>query len=315
MSTNLKTRMLGLSAQQRREMAEAKRVANQEARDRWDEDEFHKEVAADMTEAVNFGFQHENLLELLVETEFVDENDRIFIEETRGLQVYWVSRGGTIDQSRLTSEVWELTEDLVGFHVDESEDKMRANFVDQQAKVIDLAITQMDAEINDRVLKLWQEAIPDSSSDYYVSGSGVSLTALDAAIREVGDETLEENPVIVGRRTMVDQIGDELEGSSLFLPETNERLIQLGVLGQYRGCQIIKLKNFKDQWNQSFFPANEMYVAGRDAGKFGFWGDLRAWEWVEDGGGNWHYKGRRSCGGAVHKPERVRRIVDTSQAA
>lgn len=315
MSTKFKSRMLGLSAQERRELQERKRIANQVARDNWDDEAWHKLEAAEMTETVNFGFQHENLLELLVETEFVDEGDRIIIEETRGLQVYWVSRGGTIDQSRLTSESWELTEDLVGFHVDESEDKMRANFVDQQAKVIDLAITQMDAEINGRVLSLWQEAIPDNSSDSYVSGAGVSLTALDAAIREVGDETMDENPVIVGRRTMVDQIGDELEASSLFLPETNEQLIQLGVLGRYRGCQIIKLKNFKNQWNQSFFPANEMYVAGRDAGKFGFWGDLRAWEWVEDGGGNWHYKGRRSCGGAIHKPERVRRIVDTSQAA
>lgn len=306
------SRLLGLSPEQRRVVAAETKAANQIARDRWDDPDFHKEFAADMQEAITFGFQHENLLDLLIDTESVEEGDRITIKETRGLQVYWVSRGGTIDQSRITSEQWELTEDLVGFHVDESEDKMRANFVEQQADVISLAIEQMDAEINHRVLSMWQTAIPDGSSPYYGSGTSLSLTWLDQAIRDVADETLDDEPVIIGRRTMVDQIGDSLLNSGLFINETNEKLVQLGVIGRYRGCQIVRLKNFKDQWDQPFFPANELFVAGRDAGKFGFWGGLRTWEWTVQGGGNWNYKGRRSCGGAIHKPERMRRFVDTS---
>jgi hypothetical protein len=65
--------------------------------------------------------------------------------------------------------------------------------------------------------------------------------------------------------------------------------------------------------DQSFFPANEMYVVGRDASKFGFWGGPLSKEW-EDHNWYWHHLARQDFGGGVFRPDRLRRIVDTSLA-
>ncbi len=99
-----------------------------------------------------------------------------------------------------------------------------------------------------------------------------------------------ENIVIVGRRTMVDQIIDELVAGNYaaFLPETNEALLQRGVLGRYRGARIVSLRNYKDDEDSPFFPANELFVVGRDASKFAFWGGLLSKEW-SDHEWYWHY--------------------------
>jgi hypothetical protein len=208
----------------------------------------------------------------------------------------------------------EIPRDMIGFHVYEFEDKLRTNFAETQATLIDLGIQRMDAEVNLRCLRLFQAAIP-SSSPFYISGAGLALPALNAAIREVADATLDQGEItIIGRRTMTDQIIDELVNGNYagFLPETNEQLLRLGVLGTYRGARVLTLRNFKDDEDVPFFPANELYVLGRDASKFAFWGGMLSKEWTEQDNWYWHYIARRDFGGVVHRPDRARRIVDTS---
>jgi hypothetical protein len=53
-------------------------------------------------------------------------------------------------------------------------------------------------------------------------------------------------------------------------------------------------------------------VLGRDASKFAFWGGMLSKEWTEQDNWYWHYIARRDFGGVVHRPDRARRIVDTS---
>lgn len=301
----------GRAGDERAELRARIDAANAEARENWNDPEWHREMAAEMTEVVYEGFRHESLLALMTEVENVAPEDRVFVKDVRGLRAFWVARGGYIEQSTLTERVWELPRDLIGFHVAELEEKMQSGFSEQQANMVDLAIQRMDSAINLRLLGLFQAAIP-STSPFYIQGAGVSLAAINTALREVRDETMVDDVAIIGRSTMTDQILDAVEASGAFLPETNEAILANGVLGRYRGARIIKLKNYKDDLGRSFFPANEMYVVARDASKFAFWGGMVTKEWVEQGGWYWHFLGRRECGGAVHRRERVRRIVDTS---
>ena len=269
----------------------------------------------DLAVTIYEGFLHENLLELFTTVESVGEAERITLEEVRGLEVFWVSVGGQIDESRLTEEVWELPRDYIGYHVSELEEKMRSGFSRASANIVQLAIDARDAAINQRLLGLFQTAIPGISSPYYIGNAGLSLPALNTAITEVQDETKSDMVSIIGRATMVNQIMDELADLNGFTPETNEEMLRLGRLGSYRGANIVKLRNYRDADDNSFFPANEMYVVGSDASKVGFWGGMISKEWVEQGGWYWHNLGRRTCGMALNHPERVRRIVDTSMAA
>lgn len=302
------------------ERAEAKAkidAVNKEAFERWDDPQWRKEMAAEITDSIYWGFEHENLLNLFSTVENAPFDGRVFVKEVRGLRAFWVARGGYIEASTLRADVMEMPRDTIGFHVYEFEDKLRTNFAETQATLVDLGTQRMDAEVNLRVLRLFQAGVP-STSPYYISGAGLSLTALNTALREVRDASYDQGAVtIIGRSTMTEQIIDAISTSNYaaFLPQTNEDLLRRGVLGTYRGANIVTLRNFKDDTDTPYFPANELYVVGRDASKFAFWGGLLSKEYDEQNNWYWHYLARRDFGGVVHRPDRLRRIVDTSITA
>jgi len=281
--------------------------ANQEARKNWDNPSWRAEFAAELTESILLGFDYETLVDRWIETERTDFDGRIFIREASGLKAYYMARGGYIEASELTSENAELPRDMVGVHVYEFDDKLVNNFAESAQTLRDLAIRRMDAEINRRVHTVLSEAIPPGSP-YYIATPGLSKPALDAGLRAVAD-TSESDLVIVGRATMVDQLAD-FDG---YGDETKEEIRDRGVLGRYRGATVIRLRNFKDEDNQAFIPANQLWIMGRDAGKFGFYGGLKSKEFEEQDNWYWHYLARRDTGLLVYHPERVRLLVDSNQ--
>jgi hypothetical protein len=303
----------GRTFQERSELRAKIDKLNAEAKANWDNPAWRRLMAQETTQTILEGFQHENLLQLLTNVENAPFDGRVFVKEIRGMRAFWVARGGYIEASTIRADVMELPRDTVGFHVYEFTDKLMTNFAETQSDLINLGIERMDAEVNHRVLRLFQAAIPPGHPSY-LSGAGYTLATLNTAIREVQEETKEGEITIVGRRTMVDQIYEQLtaDNNAGFLPETNEQVLRMGVLGQYRGARIVSLRNFKDDEDIPFWPANEMFVLGRDASRFAFWGGLMAKEWEEGDNWYWHYLARRDFGGVVYRPERARRIVDTS---
>jgi hypothetical protein len=307
----------GRTAEERADLRAKVELLNKVAAERWDDESWRKEMAQEITETIYRGFEHENLLGLMTTLENAPFDGRVFIKEVRGLRAFWVARGGYIEASTMRANVMELPRDTIGFHVYEFEDKLRTNFAETQATLVDSGIERMDAEVNLRFFRALQAAVPDGS-DQYIDGNGISLTALNTALAEVRDQSRDFNVTIVGRTTMTDQIIDELlntTNGSGFIPETNEQMIQRGVLGNYRGARIVTLQNYLDDQEIPFFPANEMFVLARDASKFAFWGGLLSKEFTEQDNWYWHYLARRDFGGVVHRPNRIRRIVDNSIAA
>lgn len=300
--------------------ARAKMVAlNEEARANWSNPQWRHEMAEVLTEAITEGFEFENLVDLMAETETLGFEGRSFVREVKGMKAFWTSRGGYIEESTIHEETFEIRRDIIGFHVSEMEDKLKTNFGPTAQNLIELGTRRMAAEINLKVLRTFQAAVP-SSSPYYIAAGGLSLATLNAALREVADEQIDGEVVIMGRRTMTDKIVDGIvnlgSGYGAFLPETNEQLLRQGVLGTYRGARILTLRNFKnDQGSGSWFPANELWVVGRNASKFAYFGGADTKEFVEPDNWFWHYLQKREFGGVVYRPERLRRIIDTNEDA
>lgn len=287
-----------------------------EAAANWKYPEWRAEMAEVLTETITKGFEMENILDLMTNVENLSPTGRAQVRELKGMKVFWIAPGGYIEESTVQTEVFEILRDHVGFHVSEMEDKLEADFGPTQANLIELGVRRLAGELNLRVLRTFQAAV-GPSSPYYTAASGLSLTTLNTALREVRDET-NDDVVIIGRATMTDKIVDGVVnlngGYGAYLPETNEDLLRRGVLGTYRNARIITLKNFKDDQDTPFFPANELWVVGRDASKFAFWGGPKTKQFVEDDNWFWHYLQRRDFGGLVWRPERLRRIIDTTQA-
>jgi hypothetical protein len=288
---------------------------NADAKANWNDPQWRQEMAQEMSETILEGFDHENLLQLIAEVENAPFDGRVLVREVRGLKAHWVARGGYIEASTLRSKVMELPRDTIGFHVSEFEDKLITNFAETQSTLIDLAGVRMDAEVNLRVLALFQSSIGVGHASY-VAVAGLALADVNTALRDVREETKTNDVTIIGRAPMTDQIMDDILGAAGngagFLPQTNEDLVRRGVLGTYRGAPIVTLINHKDDNDVSFFPANELYVIGRDASKFAFWGGLMFKEYDELDAWYWHYIARRDFGGVVHRPANARRIVDST---
>lgn len=314
---SITTDRYGRSLEDQKALRDTIELANHEARDNWENDQWRHEMAQEMTETIYWGFQHENLLGYMTQLENAPWDGRVFVKEVRGMRAFWVARGGYIEASSIHSEVMEIPRDIVGFHVQENTEKILANFSETQANLINLGIQRMDAEVNSRFFRALQAAVTNVSP-YYISAGGLSLTSLNTAIRGVREASFQREVVIVGRASMTQQIIDGLVSNAsypAFLPETNEQILATGQLGTYRGAKIIELTNWLDDIDAPFFPANELWVIAPDASKFAFWGGLKAKEFEEQDNWYWHYLAKREFGGVVHRPNRLRRIVDTNQSA
>ena len=285
-------------------------AANLEARENWSNPQYRADFAADLTESILLGFTYETLVDKWIETERTDFNGRITVSETRGLKAFFMARGGYIEASELTQEVSELPRDMIGVHVWDNEDKFLTNFATSAKALRDLSVTRMDAEVNRRIHTTLAEAI-GVGSPYYSTAAGLNQASLNAAIRQVRDASLDGSVSIVGRSTMTDQITD----FTGFSNETLEEIRQKGVLGIYRGAEVVSLKNWRDEDNVPFLPANELWVQGKDCGKFGFFGGVQSKEFSELDNWYWHYLARQDTGLMIHHPERARRLVDSSISA
>lgn len=297
----------GRSQEENKNRLEIMEAANLDARENWEDPQWRRDFAAELTESILLGFEYETLIDRWIDTERTDFDGRIFIREAGGLKAFYMARGGYIEASELTSEISEVPRDMLGVHVWEFEDKFLTNFAESAQTLRDLSIRRMDAEINRRVHTVLAEAVP-SGSPFYLATPGLSKPGVDAAIAAVQDASDSGEVVIVGRPTMTRQIMD-FDG---YGNETLEEIRNKGVLGQYRGVPIVELKNYKDEDGQPYLPSNEMWIMTRDTGKFAFFGGLKSKEFTELDNWYWHYLARRDTGVLVHHPERARRLLDTS---
>lgn len=303
-----------MTREQVEEQAALAKAVNEEARENWDRPEWHRQVAADLASTLDYGFTFTNLFGSYLLVEQVGEFDRVILRERRGLEVFYTSRGGYIEETQLRTEHWELPRDTLGFHVSEHEGKLRANFAETMSDVIALGNARHEAEVNRRMFNLLQTAVP-SGSPYYSSGTGLDESDLKEMIRSVQD-AIKPNGVpygqvpvtIMGRASMVNQISD----FDSFADEAKEEIRMRGRLGTYHGANVVVVSNYTDENDESYIPPNELWVFGGTVGKFALYGDMKVKTWTENTVDYVHYRSRKDIGGLVHHPEQARRFIDTS---
>lgn len=291
--------------------AELAAALNAEAIEQWDNPAWHREIAATVATALDYGFVFENMFGTYLEVQHVGMFEQIVVRERRGLKVFFTSRGGYIEESQITTENWELPRDTMGFHISEHSDKLQANFAQGLEDVIALGEARMDAEVNRRMFSLLQAAVPVGAPEYQAVAS-LTPAVLNAAVTGVGDAIKPNGagPVpitIIGRATAVDQISD----FTGYADEALEEIRLKGRLGTYRGANIQKVFNYTDEDGASFIPDNEVWVFGGQVGKFGLYGDVKVKAWEENTVDYMHYRARKDIGGLVHHPEQARRIIIT----
>lgn len=302
-----------LSPEKQAEYAELQKALNAEAQDNWDNPAWHRQVAADLSTDLTYGFTTSaNPFGQYIAQKTVGEFDREVITERRGLKVYFTARGGHVDESKLRTEKWTVEKDTMGFHLVEGYDNIRANFAQIFGDIRTLAEARLRTEQWRRFLQLAQAAVPNTSP-YYSSAAGLSESTAKDAIQRVGEEIVPdgtgEAPVtIIGRAPMVDQIFD----FAGFSESIKDEIQRTGRIGVWRGANIVKIRNHADEDGVSFFPANELWILGGTAGKFINFGGVRVNEWTDNELEYSHVVGRAAIGASLMHPEYTHRIIDSS---
>lgn len=286
---------------------------NAEYAKRKDDPEFHRQIAADLTETIDYGFTFENLFGDYFDMQEVGFTDRIAVRERRGMQVFYTARGGYIEETEIRDEVWGLPRDSFGFHVKAHLDDLEANFADTIEDLAALGSIRMQAEPYKRMLQLLQAAVP-SGSPYYVATSGLVITDVNAAVSAVRDAVVPDGTApmaitIMGRAPITDKIADFNLG---FNPIVLEEIRQRGRIGTYRGANVHTVHHYLDENDAPWLPANELYVFAWNVGTFGLYGGTRVKQWDENTVDWRHWRARRDAGGIVARPQLLRRIVDSS---
>ena len=299
------------SATEARNYNAAKAALNIEAKANWGKPEWHREQAALLTERLDFGFKNENVIGSYFPTMNVGQFEKVTIEETRGMKVFWTARNGQIDESQIRTEQWELPRETLGWHVSEFEDNWQADYAATVEKLVGFAQMRETAEINRRIFSVLKEAIP-TTSPYYEDAAGTGLTelVLNPLLSEVADvappsnSTLSAPLSIVGRAAAIDQISDFTN----FANEAKEEIRKQGRLGVYRGANIVRLTNWTDEEGLPYIPANEVFILGGDLGRFVSYGGAKVRAWSEDATEHFHVRSRRDIGLSIYRPQYARRI-------
>lgn len=300
--------------------AEAQAALNSEAQKNWKNEAWHNEIAALISARVDWGFEFNNNFGQYFDVVNVGEFDVYEVMEVRGLEAFWVAKGGYIDETQLRTNRWTMGRDTIGFHVSEFEDKLRANFAWSLEQIVGLAEQRMDAQINQKMFQMLQAAVPPSS-DYYVAATGgLTKAMLDENLTAVAD-TIRPNgagrmPItIMGRRSAIDKISDVVtDPAALQDPSATEEIRRNGRLGAYRGANIQVLENYADANDVEYLPSDELWIFGGEVGKFVFYGGSVTKTWDEHTSDYRHYRTRKDCGGLVYHPEYARRIVITDES-
>jgi hypothetical protein len=293
-----------------------KAALNQEALDNWHNPAWHREQAAILEERFDFGFQFDNLFPTYFETETVGEFDQVTFTERRGMKVFSTARGGYVDETELQTERWTLPRDSMGFHVKESDWRLRANYAETLEQLAELGTQRMDAEINRRIFTMLQASVP-SNSPYYINASGgLTKQILDQALRGVLDAPRANNVgrqglTIIGRSGPIDEVSNVITNSSngVFDPEGTALIREKGFIDVYKGANVIRLQNFTDENDQSYIPDDELWVFGGTVGKFVKYGGVRVNSWAENTVEYRHIQARLDIGGAIFYPRFARRII------
>jgi len=323
MASTLRNRKFGRTSEEAMYQRELDAEADAEAADNWDDPTWRRQMHTDLAEVIWLGFQHTNLIESFATVETAAEFDRITFDEVTGLEVFFVSLGGQIDMTVLDEHVWEMQPVWVGYHVSALEDHIRSGFSRYIRRLAPLAVMQMDAAINSRMLRTFQAAIPGPSSTSYVTSVNFDLNVLNAALTAVEDAAsgwpsltgMPSDVAIVGRPAAVDSIMNALQSNNNFAPETQQSIIDTGIIGYYRGAKVIKLRNWKDRNGVAYFPGNELEIISNAAAQVGIWEGDKSLEWTEEGGFYWHQLGERKVGFSVAHSEFARRYIISGLSA
>lgn len=261
------------------------------------------ELAEIVKIALEDAYNKFDIIPMLFDTRHFNLGDRpMFKTHKKGIKAYWTAPNAYVPKSQNYETEIFMQFEALGVRPTCLLSDIKTGRVDSFASLIADAREAMEIAIYQKIYELLAQV-------YNATGSGkdnqssvtnkLTKDALDAAINKVRKK-VGGAPTIIADYDICTQI----EAFDGFSEIALEEIRTHGLLGKYRGCNIIYLPEILDPVTQkSIVPTDKLFVVGRKIGVYGDYADIDVMQEVDINDKSWNVRLDREMGACVTRPE------------
>ena len=263
------------------------------------------ELAEIVKVALEDSYNKFDIIPLLFDTKHFNLGDKpMFKTHKKGIRAYWTAPNSYVPKSQnYETEIFMQFESL-GVRPECLLSDLKTGRVDSFGALISDARAAMETAIYQKIYELLAQTYNATGS---ASGSQASVsntltkTVLDDAINKVRKK-VGGAPTIIGDYDLCSQI----EGFDGFSYIALEEIRNTGILGKYKGCNIVYLPEILDPVTQkSIVPTNKLFIVGRKIGVYGDYNDMDMMQEININDKSWNCRLDKEMGACITKPEGI----------
>lgn len=268
-------------------------------------EEGRTELAEIVKIALEDSYNKFNIIPLLFDTKHFNLGDKpMFKTHKKGIKAYWTAPNSYVPKSQnYETEIFMQFEGL-GVRPECLISDLKTGRVDSYAALIADGKEAMELAIYHKVYELLAQTYNATgvASQHQVTNA-LTKSVLDEAINKVRKK-VGGAPTIIADYDLCTLI-ESFEGFSE-LDSVQEELRNHGLLGKYRGCNIVYLPEILDPTTQeSIVPTDKMFIVGRKIGVYGDYADMDFMQEVNINDKSWNCRIDKELGMAITKPEGI----------
>ena len=273
-------------------------------------EEGRQELAEIVKVALEDSYNSFNIIPLLFETKHFKLGERpMFKTHKKGIVAYWTAPNAFVPMSRnYETEIFMQFESL-GVRPECYLSDLKTGRVDSFGSLIRDGKEALEMAIYEKVYELLAQvynASGDAAANHTATNT-LTKEALDKAINQVRKK-VGGAPTIIADYDLCTKI----EGFEGFTKIALEEVRNHGLLGKYRGCNIVYLPEILNPVTQeSIVPTDKLFVVGR---KIGYYGDYHEMDMMQDtymDDKSWQVRIDKECGMCIVRPEGIHVIEIT----
>jgi hypothetical protein len=268
-------------------------------------EEGRQELAEIVKIALEDSYNKFNIIPLLFDTKHFNLGDKpMFKTHKKGIKAYWTAPNSYVPKSQnYETEIFMQFEGL-GVRPECLISDLKTGRVDSYAALIADGKEAMELAIYHKVYELLAQTYNATgvASQHQVTNA-LTKSVLDEAINKVRKK-VGGAPTIIADYDLCTSI-ESFDGFSE-LDSVQEELRNHGLLGKYRGCNIVYLPEILDPTTQeSIVPTDKMFIVGRKIGVYGDYADMDFMQEVNINDKSWNCRIDKELGMAITKPEGI----------
>lgn len=237
------------------------------------EDEFVNVVARAALNAAWADAVKTDIINNVIETKTISSTQPYDVveEDLRGLTARWQGVGGEIHSDPIREASFKFGPEEIVFAHDYHVKDLETDFWGTYGKIVAHGRNKMDGAPVARLLQLVNDSVNNTtnSTQYLTTAkAGVVEATIDALVDPISEKS-NGRVTILGSRTALAPFGPL---STKYSDQLSDQFYRTGVIGVYKGINLVQVNNYEDEFGRLVLPDNELWIVGENAGRLTWFG-------------------------------------------